>query len=359
MVVAEEQLAVVVVEVHAAALAVAPHLAAGAGVFVRPLAVAVRLEAVLPHLPEVVAVDVALVEIAAYACAARYGAVGEYGGHLYACAAEEVVVAHAPLVVAHKTLAAVVDMHAALAHLLGYALTLNELEHLAKLVVAQLQVGVLGGAPHRENGEDAPVAHPETFEVGLEAVERADVAGVDACYHVPHQLALAGKELYSMFGAGKALVVAAYPVVVGVEAVEAHGDAVHAASHKACQALLVEQVAVGNHAPGVAAAVELQTHLFDIGTQQRLAAGKDDKSLVGVYVRRDAVDNPEEVGGRHVAHSRLLTAVAAAVAAVHVAAQRALPEERPQLVDADAVVAQLAVELKPQPLFERDRHGKV
>ena len=62
---AAEQLLVVVVEVQAAAFAVAVHLAAGALSLTCPGAVAELLEALLPNLPDVVAVDIALREIAA------------------------------------------------------------------------------------------------------------------------------------------------------------------------------------------------------------------------------------------------------------------------------------------------------
>ena len=62
LVVAVEQVVVVVVEVHTIALTEFPHLAILTLAFASPLAVAERLEAVLPHLPDVVFIDIALVE---------------------------------------------------------------------------------------------------------------------------------------------------------------------------------------------------------------------------------------------------------------------------------------------------------
>ena len=72
---AYEQIAVVVVEVEAGAFTVAPDLAVFALAFPGPRAVAHHLEAVLPDIPEVVAVDVALVHVAAHRSAAADGAV--------------------------------------------------------------------------------------------------------------------------------------------------------------------------------------------------------------------------------------------------------------------------------------------
>ena len=71
MVVAEEQVLVIVVEVHTVALAVLPHLAVGALALLRPCAIAELLEAVLPHIPEVVFVDVTLREVGAHRGTAR------------------------------------------------------------------------------------------------------------------------------------------------------------------------------------------------------------------------------------------------------------------------------------------------
>ena len=63
MVMTIEQRAVVVVQVHAAAQTVAEHLTVGTLSLTRPLAVAEGLEAILPHLPEAVAVDIPLVVV--------------------------------------------------------------------------------------------------------------------------------------------------------------------------------------------------------------------------------------------------------------------------------------------------------
>ena len=84
MVLANLQLPVTVAEVHAVALAIAPHLAMLTLVGLHPFPVAVNLEFVLPNVPETVLVDIALMVIAADAEATRNRAVGQYGSHINA-----------------------------------------------------------------------------------------------------------------------------------------------------------------------------------------------------------------------------------------------------------------------------------
>lgn len=87
---------------HGAALAVAPGFAVAALACLHPAAVAVGLEAVLPDIPEIILVDVALVVVAAYAQTAGYGAVAQDGCYAYSCYAVEQVVTYQALVSAHK-----------------------------------------------------------------------------------------------------------------------------------------------------------------------------------------------------------------------------------------------------------------
>ena len=71
------EVAVIVVEMHAVAFAVAEHLAVGTVAFACPVAVSVHLEAVFPYVPDVVLVDVALIETAANRGAGRDAAIDE------------------------------------------------------------------------------------------------------------------------------------------------------------------------------------------------------------------------------------------------------------------------------------------
>ena len=64
---ARDKVAVVVAKMHAIAVAVPEVFAGGALPSLHPVAVAVGNEAVLPYVHEVIFVDIALVEVGAYA----------------------------------------------------------------------------------------------------------------------------------------------------------------------------------------------------------------------------------------------------------------------------------------------------
>lgn len=102
---AAKQVAVVVVEVEAGAFAVAPDFAVFALVFLGPGSVTHDLEAVLPDVPKVILVDVALVHVATDGGAAADGAVATNRGHLDAAAAIEEMVADFLFILAEKSLA--------------------------------------------------------------------------------------------------------------------------------------------------------------------------------------------------------------------------------------------------------------
>ena len=107
VVVAVFDAAVFVAQVEAVALAVAKHAAVGADACFHPAVVAVLPIAVLPYVPEVVGVDVALGVIGTDARAGGNRAVDEYraGGH--AGGAAEEMAAYVALVVAEEAFAAV------------------------------------------------------------------------------------------------------------------------------------------------------------------------------------------------------------------------------------------------------------
>ena len=70
MILADLQFSVAVAEMEAVAEAVAPHLAFGTLAGFHPFAVAVKLESVLPDVPEAVLIDISLMVVGSYAEAA-------------------------------------------------------------------------------------------------------------------------------------------------------------------------------------------------------------------------------------------------------------------------------------------------
>ena len=113
----------------------------------------------------------------------------------------------------------------------------------------------------------------------------------------------------------------------------------HAAAEKTVETGSVEEKPVSHQPPRKTAPVELETHLLDVVAHQGFAAGESDKSLVGVDVWLYVVNGFEKEGCRHVGNFGELLAVAAAMAAVHVAAKGAFPKYVAKFVDLAEVVA--------------------
>ena len=126
---AEHKRAIFAAEVHASTFAVAEEFAVVARCeFTHPLAVAVGLKAILPYLPKVIVVDIALVVLATHTCASRYAAVDEDRRYTHARSAMEEVVAHFQFIIWHKALAGVRDMQSL------FALLADIIQHIAVLL---------------------------------------------------------------------------------------------------------------------------------------------------------------------------------------------------------------------------------
>lgn len=139
----EEQATVTIVQVHAVALAVAEEGTVGTKAGLCPTAVAEGLEAVLPHVHEVIVVDVTLVVVGTDAGTGGDGAVRQDGGDTDAGVAGVEAVAHLAFVTAEETLAAVTGMYFPLA-----AGTADEVHQTFEIAVVQLELG--------DNGRHAP-----------------------------------------------------------------------------------------------------------------------------------------------------------------------------------------------------------
>jgi hypothetical protein len=81
--VADQEFALVISQVHAVSFAIAVHLAIGTNVLLHPLAMAVSLEAVVPHLPEAVFVDISLIIVGTDARTTRDASVCQHRSHIH------------------------------------------------------------------------------------------------------------------------------------------------------------------------------------------------------------------------------------------------------------------------------------
>lgn len=92
----EQQFAVAIAEVHAIALTIAEILTVGTLVALHPTAVTIQHVTVLPHVHEVVLVDIPLIIVGTDAGAGSDGTVGHHGTHADARLTGEETVAHLP-----------------------------------------------------------------------------------------------------------------------------------------------------------------------------------------------------------------------------------------------------------------------
>ena len=85
---------------------------------------------------------------------------------------------------------------------------------------------------------------------------------------------------------------------------------------------------VGHHAPWIAALLERTAYLCEVFSHEGFAAGDDDQHFVRIDVRRNLrIDDPKEIFCGHVGCLDGSNAIAAAMQAMHIAAERGLPEE--------------------------------
>ena len=89
----------------------------------------------------------------------------------------------------------------------------DEVEHVAVLLVGDLQHGVVGGAPYGEDGEEAPVLDALRYEIVAQLGQLTDVLLVDARHHIVLHVAVGHQQVYRLVGLVEAVGMAAQPVV--------------------------------------------------------------------------------------------------------------------------------------------------
>ena len=345
---AKQEVAMLIAEVHAVAAAIFKVLTISTFTLSHPFAVAVGVIFVFPHLHEVVAVvDVSLAIVGADAGTGGNGAVGHDGANGDAGLTRKEAVAHVALVVAEEAFATVVGTYAPL-----QPRGLDELEHAAELVVGEPHHRVLGRTSHREDAEQPPPAHALADEKLLDVGQVTVVAAVDAGDNVEHQPWRCHEHVDGLRHHGEAPFVAAHPVVVGFQAVQADGDAAQAGFEQSVETLARKEKAVAHHPPGESPFADFAAALFQVRAHEWLAAGDDHEHLARVGLGRNAVEHTQEVGKRHVLLLHLHFAVGAAMPATEVAPERALPEELAQRMLAALIGLVQAPEVKRQFTFE-------
>lgn len=163
----------------------------------------------LPHIHEVVAVDVALVVVGTDAGAGGYRAVRQNGGDTDAGVAGIEAIAHLALVTAKEAFTAVADAQFAFA-----AGTTDEVHQTLEVAIIQLKLGIAGGTPDGENGEQAPAANASLVERVLQLLQTGIIAAIDAGDDIPLHVPLLRQQADGVHRTGVAVGMAAQPVVV-------------------------------------------------------------------------------------------------------------------------------------------------
>ena len=178
------------------------------------------------------------------------------------------------------------------------------------------------------------------------------VAAINAGDYIELDERLGHQQVVCLTGALETLWVAAHPVMVVGQSVDAEGHGVEMGVEEAPEPLGGEQESVGDHAPCEAAFMESASTFLQVVAHQRFAAGNDDENLRGIGVGSNVVEHTEEVFARHVGSRHHLATIAPAMAAMHVAAQRTLPEQLSEWVAIDDVAPDDAFHLECHTLFQ-------
>ncbi len=345
----EQQIAVLVAQVHAVAPAIAEEFALSAIALAHPFAVAIRSEAACPHIPEIVAVYVALPIVGANARACGNRTVDKHRSDRHAGTARIQMVADIALVIAEEAFATVTDLDATLA-----AGALYELHHAAELPAGELQIIVLRRTPHGKYGEYAPLPDAHSYQHLFQFVELRIVAAVGARYDIEPKIGFGCHRAYGIDRTGETLRIAAHEVMFRLQSVQTYRSRMHTCIAKRTEPLRRHIKTVGYHTPRKAPLIDCATALLQIVAHERLAARNDYEHAVGVGMCSDIVEYAQEIVFRHIGESRRLFAVAAAVAAMQIAAHRTLPEELAQTVFAHPVVFEFACYFECNAATERE-----
>ena len=123
-----------------------PHLTLGTLIALRPFTVAELREAVLPYIPEAIAVDISLGVVCAYARTSRDVAINANRRYIHTRVTHIEMVTHFALVAPQEALAGVVEVYASL-----LACGADKLHKLTELLLVEVQSLIALGTSRRED----------------------------------------------------------------------------------------------------------------------------------------------------------------------------------------------------------------
>ena len=265
-----------------------------------PCAVAERLETIFPDIEKIVLVDVTLSKASVNIGASGNRAVNENGADGDTRAAEIEPVAHLALVRADIGLAT--ELRVNLAFLAGSD---DEVEQLAQLGTAELQIGVVGRATNRLDTEKAPRLHLVFDEQALHFFQLIDVFRTDAGHNVVgRQAFLVGNQVDGMKGMVETTLTFAEGIVRVAQAIKADGDAAHARVHQFLVSGFIVGESVADNAPRETVLSQLSATIGQILAHQRLASRDDDEHRIALKLGFQRFNRVQEILERHILVAR-------------------------------------------------------
>ena len=282
--------------------------------------------------------------------AARDRPIDPHGGHRDPGGTLVEVVADLGLIAAQEALAGVAHVDAPLAPHAA-----DVVEHRAELGVGECQRGIVTRPAGRKNREDPPMAHPLGDEHLAESLELRHEFPRHAGHHVARELRFAQHEPQGLQRTVVTLRMAAEPVVLAFESVEADRHRAQAGPQQRLEPCGRQGHAVGDHSPRIAAPRDLGTCPLEVLAHEHLASRDDDQHIGRIDMRGNLlVEYTQEILDRHIRHTGIDATVAAAVAAREVAPQRTLPEERIETVFAHLGGIKVGEEIEGQAFAQPD-----
>jgi len=232
------------------------------------------------------------------------------------------MITHLALVLAEETVATIICPDLAL-----QASVLDKLHHLYKLRVGKPQIGVVGGASRRKHRKQPPTTDSQRNQEVAELGQVFDGTLIDTGDDIPSE---ARALCHGLHGAQHVLIthgVAAHPVVVFFEAVEADRQGFQSSFYKLVEFFGRKEHSVAHHTPHKTAFGDFLATMRQIVAHGRFAARGDNHHLTRVLMGTHLVKYLGKILKGHVIFLRKHTAVGAAMSAVEIAAQGAFPKQ--------------------------------
>ena len=104
---AQHQLSIGIAQMHSIALTIAPHRTIGAIALTHPLSVTIFGKAILPHIPEIIFIDVSLMKICSDTRTSRDRAINKHRAYTHARITTEEMLTYIALIITQEALATI------------------------------------------------------------------------------------------------------------------------------------------------------------------------------------------------------------------------------------------------------------